>query len=54
MVKTMVLDYDYVEVVELDLTTMCNASCPLCFRNHKDFPKKFQKPFARNTIDILN
>lgn len=48
------LDYDYVEVVELDLTTMCNASCPLCFRNHKDFPKKFQKPFARNTIDILN
>ena len=48
------LDFDKVEVVELDLTTMCNAACPLCFRNHKDFPEKFQKPFARNAADILN
>lgn len=33
---------------------MCNASCPLCFRNHKDFPEKYSKPFARSTSDILN
>lgn len=49
----MKLDYDKVEIVELDLTTMCNASCPLCFRNHKDFPEKFQKPFARDALEIL-
>lgn len=48
------LDFDKVEVVELDLTTMCNAACPLCFRNHKDFPEKFQKPFSRDACDILN
>ena len=48
------LDFDKVEVVELDLTTMCNAACPLCFRNHKDFPEKFKTPFARNVADILN
>lgn len=48
------LDFDKVEVVELDLTTMCNAACPLCFRNHKDFPEKFKAPFARNVADILN
>lgn len=48
------LDFEKVEVVELDLTTMCNAACPLCFRNHKDFPEKFQKPFARDACDILN
>ena len=50
----MKLDFDKVEIVELDLTTMCNASCPLCFRNHKDFPEKYSKPFARSTSDILN
>ena len=47
------LDFDKVEVVELDLTTMCNAACPLCFRNRKDFPDKFQKPFARDALEIL-
>ncbi len=47
------LDFDKVEVAELDLTTMCNAACPLCFRNHKDFPEKFQKPFARDALEIL-
>lgn len=47
------LDLDKIEVVELDLTTMCNAACPLCFRNHKDFPEKFQKPFARDALEIL-
>lgn len=50
----MQLDLSQVEVVELDLTTMCNAACPLCFRNHKDFPEKFWKPFARDACDILN
>lgn len=50
----MKLDFDKVEIVEIDLTTMCNASCPLCFRNHKDFPEKYSKPFARSTSDILN
>jgi len=53
MAKTS-LDFDKVEVVELDLTTMCNAACPLCFRNYKDFPEKFKAPFARNAVDILN
>lgn len=48
------LDFDNIEVVEIDLTTMCNAACPLCFRNHKDFPEKYFKPFARSSSDILN
>ena len=36
------LDLDSVEIVELDLTTMCNASCPLCFRQSIAFPEKFR------------
>lgn len=42
------VDMSVVKVVELDLTTMCNAACPLCFRNHADLPSKYEKPFFRS------
>ena len=44
---------DLVEHVELDLTTMCNAKCPLCFRNYKSFPDKYKIAFFRTADEIL-
>lgn len=50
----MKLDLDNIETVEIDLTTMCNARCPLCYRNHQTYPEKYKIPFARSSTDILN
>lgn len=35
--------------LELECTTMCNARCPLCYRNYKTFEgSKYSEPFIRN------
>lgn len=49
----MKLDKDKVETAELDLTTMCNAQCPLCFRNHADFPSKYKTVYYRSANWIV-
>lgn len=44
---------DLIEHIELDLTTMCNAKCPLCFRNYKSFPDKYKIAFFRTADEIF-
>lgn len=49
------LDLSTIEVAELDLTTMCNARCPLCFRQSKSFPARFQNlKFCRPASEIVS
>lgn len=43
---------DDIKIIELDLTTMCNAQCPLCFRQQKNFPEKYKQPFYRPAEEI--
>jgi MoaA/NifB/PqqE/SkfB family radical SAM enzyme len=50
----MELDLNRVEDIELELTTLCNASCPLCYRNYKVFKEHYPKRIIRNIIDIKN
>ena len=50
----MKLDNKSIEIIELDLTTMCNARCPLCFRHSQQFPEKFKKPFWRPLSQIVD
>lgn len=47
------LDISQIETAELDLSTICDAKCPLCFRNKKNFPKKYKTPFFREYNDII-
>ena len=47
------IDFDKIELIELDLTTMCNARCPLCYRNTKSFSEKYKKPFYRSCDEIM-
>lgn len=42
------LEVEEIESAELELTTLCNAKCKLCFRQSKLFPEKFKKPHARD------
>lgn len=49
----MKLNYKNIEIIELDLTTMCNARCPLCFRSSQLFPEKFKTQFWRSPIQIV-
>ena len=49
----MKLDKDKVKTIELDLTTMCNAKCPLCFRNFKNFPAKYKTVYYRSANWII-
>lgn len=39
--------------IEIDLTTLCNANCPLCFRNQKNYPQKYKKPIIRDINDLI-
>ncbi len=39
--------------LEIELTTICNAKCPLCYRNYKQFPDKYKKPYIRKLQDII-
>lgn len=44
-----------VKDTELELTNLCNAKCPLCYRNNKDYISKvpYQRPL-NEVIDQLN
>lgn len=42
-----------IEDVELELTTACNADCPLCYRNYKAFKEHYPSPKTRPLSDIL-
>jgi MoaA/NifB/PqqE/SkfB family radical SAM enzyme len=48
------LNKDNIVTVELDLTTVCNAKCPLCYRNSIKFNPKYMKPFHRSGKEILD
>lgn len=48
------IDFDKIELVELDLTTMCNARCPLCYRNMRSFSEKYRHPFYRSCDRIVH
>ena len=41
-----------VEYVEFDLSTRCNARCPLCYRNYKVFREHYPRDFERPLEDI--
>ncbi len=46
------IDLDTIELIELDLTTICNARCPLCYRNTRNFSGKYRKAFYRSYDEI--
>lgn len=46
------INFDNIEIIEFDLTTICNARCPLCYRNTKDYNEKYKKPFYRSFKQI--
>ncbi|MBT4795485.1 MAG: radical SAM protein [Candidatus Marinimicrobia bacterium] len=39
--------------VELELTTLCNARCPLCYRNYKEFEKRYPETKVRDIKDVI-
>lgn len=46
------MEYKYYEDIELELTTMCNAKCPLCARNYKNFKNKYPVTKIRDIDSI--
>lgn len=48
------LNYKNIEDIELELSGFCNASCPLCARNYKNFNIKYPKLFHRDYEDIIS
>ena len=38
--------------IELELTTYCNAGCPLCYRNYKTFKDHYPKYIIRPLEDV--
>ena len=49
----MIFTHDDITELEIELTTLCNAECPLCYRNYKSFPKEYKKPYSRKLSDII-
>ena len=47
------LNLDFFEDVELELTTLCNAKCPLCYRNSVYFDKHYPKTIIRPLNKII-
>ena len=47
------IDLKDVITVELDLSTVCDGKCPLCFRNMLSFPEKYKHQFFRVFNDII-
>lgn len=47
-------NYDDIQDVELELTTFCNAECPLCYRNYKVFKTHYPKNKVRDLNEIIN
>lgn len=47
------IDYDDIIELELECTTVCNAQCPLCYRNYKSFRESpYAKPIIRSFNDV--
>ena len=46
--------YGNVEDLEIELSTICNAKCPLCFRNYKAFSDKYPKTIVRDFDSLIN
>lgn len=46
-------NYDDILDVELELTTYCNAECPLCYRNYKSFKDHYPKNKTRKIEDVI-
>ena len=45
---------DEVEELEIEMSTLCNARCPLCYRNYKSFVNSpYNKPLIRPFEDIV-
>lgn len=45
--------YEFVEDLEIELSTYCNAKCPLCYRNHINFKSHYPKNFERDYDDLI-
>jgi MoaA/NifB/PqqE/SkfB family radical SAM enzyme len=43
-----------VKIIELELSTLCGASCPLCYRNYKVFDDHYPETIVRPLEDIQN
>ena len=41
-----------VKDTEIELTNLCNAKCPLCYRNNKDYIAK--APYQRPLNEVIN
>lgn len=50
----MKLEKNKVEIIEFDLTTICNAKCPLCYRNYNNYNEKYLIHFYRSYDEIAN
>jgi len=48
------LDLEKVLDVEFELSTYCNANCPLCYRNYKSFNKHYPNNFFRDFNELIN
>ena len=49
-----IFNYDEIQDVELELTTFCNAECPLCYRNYKAFKQHYPKNKVRDLKEIIS
>jgi MoaA/NifB/PqqE/SkfB family radical SAM enzyme len=49
----MYLNFNEILDLELELTTYCNANCPLCYRNYKTFNTHYPKNIQRQLSDII-
>ncbi len=48
------LDKSNINIIELELTTLCNADCPLCYRNYKAFKSHYPKTISRPIDEVIN
>lgn len=48
------LEKESVYAIELEMSTICQANCPLCYRNYKSFPKEYMIPVIRQLPEIIN
>jgi len=40
--------------IELELSTYCNADCPLCYRNYNTFDEHYSNNFNRDYKELIN
>lgn len=49
----MILANNDILSLEIELTTLCNAKCPLCYRNYKSFPSRYKVAYSRKLDDVI-